>query len=157
VSPDLTSLSLAQLLALRNAINAEIKGRGHTRTATSLEGELMERVVADAYGGTLAPPTRKSVDVLLPDGRSIQVKTRSLPRGDMRFWQFDDLEFDFAVVISMDRETAEIVFAREVSREELHEHAAMVASGAVRLRMGKARTVGADVTTALQEAYRTLR
>ena len=119
---DLTSMSLVELRELRTAINGEIQGRGHSRTATSLEGELMERVVANAYGGALAPLTNKSVDVILADGRTLQVKTRSLPRGETRFWQFDDSDFDLCVVILMDRETSQIDFARELSVAETKEH-----------------------------------
>ena len=154
--PVLSQVTLPDLLVLRNAINAEIRGRGHTRTATSLEGELMERVVADAYDGTLAPPTNKSVDVLLSDGRTIQVKCRSLPKGDTRFWSFDDFEFTMAVVISMDRDSAQILFARQLTRPELEAHAVAHAGGGYRLRMGKARGLGEDVTEKLQAAYAAL-
>lgn len=154
---DLSEMPLAELLALRSAINAEVTKRGHIRTATSLEGELMERVVADAYGGELAPPTYKSVDVVLQDGSGIQVKVRSLPRGDTRFWSFADFEFDSAVVISMDRDTAEIIFARELTRVEMQEHSMLAASGDYRLRMGKARSLGLDVTGRLRAAYERLR
>jgi hypothetical protein len=150
-------MPLSELLALRNAINAEITKRGHIRTATSLEGELMERVVADAYGGELTPPTNKSVDVVLQDGTGIQVKVRSLRRGDTRFWSFEDFGFDSAVVISMDRETSEIIFARELTRAEMQEHSMLAASGDYRLRMGKARSLGLDVTARLREAYGGLR
>ena len=155
--PDLSTRPLAELMAWRTAINAEIHARGHARTATSLEGELMERAVADAYGGSLAPPTTKSVDVHLPDGTGIQVKTRSLPRGDTRFWQFDDFEFDLAVVVSMDRDSADILFARELTRAEMEQHAVVHAGGGYRLRMGKARGLGIDVTERLTAAYRGLR
>ena len=155
--PDLSTLSLGELLAQRGAISAEIKARGYTRTATSTEGELMERIVADAYEGVLAPPTSKSVDVLLPDERTIQVKVRSLPRGDTRFWQFEDFEFDLAVVVSMDRDTAVILFARELTRAELEANAVIHAGGGYRLRMGKARTLGIDATDRLKAAYAALR
>jgi hypothetical protein len=117
----------------------------------------MERIVADAYEGVLAPPTSKSVDVLLSDERTIQVKVRSLPRGDTRFWQFEDFEFDFAVVVSMDRDTAEIMFARELTRAELEANAVIHAGGGYRLRMGKARTLGIDATDRLKAAYAALR
>lgn len=154
---DLSCMPLTELLGLRSAINAEITKRGHIRTATSLEGELMERVVADAYGGELAPPTNKSVDVVLQDGSGIQVKFRSLPRGDNRFWSFGDFEFHSAVVISMERETSEIIFARELTRAEMQDHSMRAASGDYRLRMGKARDLGLDVTARLRAAYDRLR
>ena len=153
----LTSTPLDELLALRSAISSEIKARGYTRTATSIEGELMERVVADAYEGVLAPPTSKSVDVVLPDERTIQVKVRSLPRGDTRFWQFEDFEFDIGIVVAMDRDTSEILFARELSQVELRENSVVHSNGGFRLRMGKARTLGLDVTDRLNAAYAALR
>ena len=153
----LTSKPLDELLALRSAISSEIKARGYTRTATSIEGELMERVVADAYEGVLAPPTSKSVDVVLPDERTIQVKVRSLPRGDTRFWQFEDFEFDIGIVVAMDRDTSEILFARELSQVELRENSVVHSNGGFRLRMGKARTLGLDVTDRLDAAYAALR
>ena len=153
----LTSTPLDELLALRSAISSEIKARGYTRTATSIEGELMERVVADAYEGVLAPPTSKSVDVVLPDERTIQVKVRSLPRGDTRFWQFEDFEFDIGIVVAMDRDTSEILFARELSQVELRENSVVHLNGGFRLRMGKARTLGLDVTDRLDAAYAALR
>jgi len=156
IVPDLSTTPLVELLALRTAINAEIQKRGHARTATSLEGELMERVVADAYGGTLAPPTTKSVDVVLTDGTGVQVKTRSLPRGDTRFWQFDDFEFDIAVVVSMDRDSGEIIFAREIGRPEMEDKAVVHTGGGYRLRMGKGRSAGIDVTDRLRSAYAAL-
>jgi len=154
---NLSDTPLAELLALRSAINAEITKRGHIRTAASLEGELMERVVADAYGGQLSPPTNKSVDVVLQDGSGIQVKVRSLPRGVTRFWSFGDFDFDSAVVISMDRDTSGIIFARELTRAEMQEHSMLAASGDYRLRMGTARGLGLDVTARLHAAYERLR
>lgn len=149
----LARLPLRDLLALRNAIDQEIASRGHTRTAASLHGELMERVVADAYEGELTPPTRRSVDVVAGDGRAIQVKVRSLPRGSTRFWQFEDLDFDVAVVIAMDRDTAEIDWARELSAAQVAEVSTTHASGKLRLPMGRARSAGHDVTARLREAY----
>jgi hypothetical protein len=153
----LPRMSLSELLALRSAIDSEIRARGYTRTATSLEGELMERLVADAYGGALAPPTSKSVDVILPDERTIQVKVRSLPRGDTRFWQFKDFDFDLCIVVSVDRDTSEILFARELTSAELEANAVIHAGGGYRLRMGRARMLGLDVTDRLQAAHASLR
>lgn len=96
-------MTLPQLLAASTAINDELRLRGHVRTSTSVAGELMESAVARLCGGTLLPPGTKSVDVLTTDGRGIQVKTRCLPAGDLRFWSFEDLNFDEAVVAAMDR------------------------------------------------------
>lgn len=87
-------MTLADLLALRNAIDLKISERGHIRTASSLAGELMERAVADAYRGSLVQVGLKSVDVIAGDGRRVQVKTRSLPAGQLRHWAFSDFNFD---------------------------------------------------------------
>ncbi len=78
---ELGGMSLEELLSLRRAIDAEFKARGHSRTASSLAGELIERVVSVAYSGQLVPVGAKSVDVVANDGRRLQVKVRSLPNG----------------------------------------------------------------------------
>jgi hypothetical protein len=155
--PDVTVLALTDLLRLRRAIDTEITARGHARTSTSLEGELMERVVADAYGGELQRPGQKSSDVALPDGTQIQVKMRSLPEGVLRHWTFKDFEFDLAVVISIDRDTSSIIWARELSRDEAVALARPHAAGGWRIRMARARTSGVDVTERLRDAFSRLR
>ena len=113
----------------------------------------MERAVADAYGGRLLPPGTKSADVLDSDGRRIQVKTRSLPPGQTRFWQFRDFDFDLTVVIWLDRLTGDVVFARELTRTEVESVVIAHPSGGWRLRMGRARSVGADVTNRIRQSY----
>lgn len=147
---------MSELLAWRRRIDAELKDRGHVRTASSQRGELMERVVADAYGGTLTAPGTKSADVILDDGRTIQVKHRSLPAGDMRHWPFKDLNFDLAVVINVCRDTGEIVWAREVTRAELESTVTPHKTDKWRLAMGRGRTAGTDVTSRLRVAYERL-
>lgn len=153
---DLGGASIAELVSWRNQIDAELKARGHVRTASSMVGEIMERVVADAYMGELAQPGARSADVVLPDGRRIQVKTRSLPPGDLRHWAFGDLDFDLAVVIKLDRDTADIDWARELSQDEVGVLARPHGQDGLRLRMAAARSAGRDVTYRLREAYSAL-
>lgn len=43
---------MEELLALRRAIDVEIETRGHSRTASSLAGELLERTVSVAYSSS---------------------------------------------------------------------------------------------------------
>lgn len=143
---ELREMPLTELLALRSAIDREILARGHSRTASSLAGELMERAVADAYGGALAQVGVKSIDVTSGDGRRIQVKTRILPKGDLRHRAFSDFDFDAAVVIAIDRATSRIDWARELTTEQVRELARPHASDGWRVRMAPARTVGIDVT-----------
>lgn len=63
--------------------------------SSNIVGEFGEEIVAALYGGELLPPSNSSADVALPDGRTIQVKTR-VPRqtsatslGVIRSWNFD--------------------------------------------------------------------
>lgn len=153
---DLAGLSLTDLLNLRTAIDSEIAGRGHSRTASSLAGELMERTVATAYNGQLVRVGVKSIDVIAQDGRRLQVKTRSLPKEDLRHWAFKDFEFDAAIVVAVDRATSLIDWARELTTEEVRALARPHATDRWRLRMGPARSVGTDVSERLQRAFQEL-
>lgn len=151
-----TAMSLNELLALRNAIDEEIAARGHTRTSSSLAGELIERTVSVAYNGQLADVGNKSVDVLASDGRGIQVKTRSLPKGDLRHWAFRDFNFDATVVVAVDRATSTIDWARELTRAEAEAIAKPHSRDGWRIRMASAQKAGKDVSEKLQRAFRDL-
>ena len=151
----LHQMSLGDLLVLRSGIDEEITSRGHVRTSSSLAGELIERTVAVAYNGRLAPVGTKSVDVITSDDRRLQVKMRSLPKGDLRHWAFKDFEFDAAIVVAIDRATWMIDWARELSRDEA-ESIAKPHSQGWRIRMAAARTSGLDVTGKLQTAFQEL-
>lgn len=150
--PNLGQWPLSDLLALRSGIDQESAGRGHVRTSSSLSGELIEQTVSVAYTGRLAPVGTKSVDVIAGDGRGIQVKMRSLPKGDLRHWAFKDFEFDAAVVVAVDRATGLIDWARELSRSEA-EAIAKPHSQGWRIRMAAAQTAGLDVTGKLRTAF----
>jgi len=156
ISPALSEMSVLELFALGSAVTDELKRRGHVRTATSTGGELMERVVADVYGGTLAAPGTKSWDVALPDGRSAQVKVRVLPRDDLRHWAFKDFDFDIAVVVHIDRVSLEVLWARELSCEDAKQLAREHSSDGWRIRMSQARHAGIDVTERIRTAYAAL-
>lgn len=73
--------------------------------ASNIVGEFAEQLVADYYGGKQLQASSKSADVILDDGRTIQVKART-PRqtlttslGIIRTWDFDLL---VAVLFSTD-------------------------------------------------------
>lgn len=152
----LKAASVASLRACRTRIDAELSARGYTRTASSQDGELMERVVADAYSGRLTAPGTQSADVVLEDGRTIQVKHRKLPAGDLRHWPFASLDFDLAVVINVDRATNEIVWAREIAKADLEVLVSPHARNGWRLSMSRGRDAGTDVTDRLRAAYEAL-
>lgn len=152
----LHGMPLKELLQLRRAIDGEINRRGHARTASSLEGELLERTVSVAYGGQLLKVGTPSVDILAGDGRKLQVKTRSLEKGVFRHWAFRGFDFDAAIVIAMDRETSTIDWARELSCDQVRSLAAPHTRDGWRLRMAPARHAGHDVTDLLQRAFEKL-
>lgn len=154
---DLGHLPLRDLLTLRVSVDAEISARGYSRTSSSLAGELMERIVATTYGGTLTAVGTKSVDVVASDGRRLQVKVRFLPPGVLRHWAFRDVVFDAAVVVSMDQDTFDINWARELSHTEVVTLARPHSSDGWRVRMAAAQHVGVDVTEQLQLTYSQLR
>ncbi|MCC9195329.1 hypothetical protein QNO08_03140 [Arthrobacter sp. zg-Y820] len=153
---DLKGMTLSELLQLRNAIDIEIAARGHTRTASSLAGELIERTVSVAYSGELVKVGSKSVDVVTGNGRRLQVKTRSLPRGDLRHWAFSNFDFDAAIVVAVDRETLTVDWARELSSNEVRTLARPHATDGWRLGMATGRSEGIDVTDPLRRAFQKL-
>ncbi len=72
---ELSAMSLPELLALRNTIDAEITSRGHSRTASSLAGELKEQVVSVAYGGELVQVGARSESCGRPLERALVDRT----------------------------------------------------------------------------------
>ena len=152
----LSEMSVEELLALRRAIDVEIEARGHSRTASSLAGELLERTVSVAYSGRLVQVGAKSVDVVAGDGRRLQVKVRSLPKNDLRHWAFPDFDFDAAVVVAMNRATSAIDWARELSNDEVRALARPHATDGRRLRMAPTRNAGIDVADKLRQAFKEL-
>lgn len=149
-------MTLAELLALYGRIQQEFQRRGVSRTAGSMEGEIGERPALMIYGGTLPPPGTRAFDLVDASGRKVQVKTRTLPRGDDRMFQFHSLDFDVAVCIRFDRESGKLDWAREYSIGELRGLVSAHAAGP-RLPMGRAKSNGQDVTALFRQAWDILR
>jgi hypothetical protein len=154
--PAVAKLTVRDLLCTSIAITDELRSRGYIRAHTSIGGEILEGVVALAYSGSLERPAEKSKDLIAADGRRIQVKTRNLPVGDMRHFPFSDFDFDIAVVASLDRDTFDIIWAREIPVVELRAIASPHAKDGFRVRMLRARDAGIDVTERLNASYRDL-
>ena len=90
---NLNELSVSELLARSRAILAELRRRNVIRSGNAPAGDYAELLVQRATGGTLAPPTQKSWDVLTADGESLQIKARIVTgalgaRGDASFRRF---------------------------------------------------------------------
>ncbi len=107
-TPDLSELTIRDLAALSGGCLAELRRRGAVRTANAPVGDLAELLVAHAVGGTLAPPSQKSWDVLGRDGAKIQVKARVVHDernpGERQLSAFRSWEFDYAIVVLFDPE-----------------------------------------------------
>ena len=73
---DLTRRTTSVLLADYAAILDELRDRGVVRTANPPAGDYAELLVKTALCGELVDPSVKGHDGVLPDGTTIQVKTR---------------------------------------------------------------------------------
>ena len=156
MSIDLRELTLSQLFELQANVGREFQRRGVSRTSGSIQGEVGESLALSVYGGTLPPPGTRAYDLKDAQGRLVQVKTRTLPKGDNRIFQFHSLDFDLALCIRFDRATNALDWAREYDVEELRGLVSPHASGP-RLPMGRAKANGRDVTATFRAAYDALR
>lgn len=154
--PRLADLTNAELFELHTQVLQELNIRGVARTANSLQGEVGEALALAVYGGVLPPTGEKSVDVIDSRGRRIQVKTRTLPQGVQRVFQFSDLDFDMALCIRFDRASSDLVWAREFTPHELGILASTHPRGP-RLSTGLASKNGTDVTETFRVAHNSLR
>lgn len=145
----------AELLAWRGRIDAELRRRGVIRTGNSVAGEILECLVARAYGGELVTAGAQSVDVLLPDGRRVQAKARLLDEGITRPVTFSDLDFDLTVVALMDRTSYALRFAREIPVDDLRPLVRPHNKG-WRVPLTKVSQAGVDVTERLDRVFTTL-
>lgn len=153
---DLEALHVSELFDIHAQILRELGRRGISRTSGSIQGEVGEGLALAVYGGALPPPGTKAYDLTAADGRLIQVKTRTLPKGDDRMFQFHSLEFDLALCIRFDRDSHHLDWAREYEVEELRTLVSPHAQGP-RLPMGRAKANGRDVTSTFRAAYDVLR
>lgn len=96
----LESLGTRELLRQYAATLALLEDRGVIRSKNAPSGDLAETLVRAAYGATLAPKSQKSWDIELPDGKTLQVKSRVMHPGSgnqvfslFRSWEFDRCVF----------------------------------------------------------------
>ena len=112
---DLTALEVADLLRLSAAATVELRRRGVLRTGNAPLGDYAEWLALRAFGGTLAPNSEKSYDLLSEDGRRIQVKARRVDtpprRGQLQSSPFRSWGFDEALLVLVDAESYEVLRA----------------------------------------------
>jgi len=153
---DLERLPLSELFDLHARVQREFGRRGISRTSGAIQGEVGEGLALAVYGGALPPPGTRAYDLTDAQGRLVQVKTRTLPEGVTRMFQFDSLDFDLAVCIRFDRGSNDLDWAREYDVEELRSLLSPHADGP-RLPMGRAKANGRDMTATFRDAYDALR
>ena len=120
-SMELEQLSTRALLRLYADILTELIDRGVVRSRNAPAGDLAEYLVANAFGGELAPPSEKSWDVRVGD-RRLQVKVRLIAAGDRRshsysYSPFRSWNFDACVFVLLDAHTYDVARATEVPAE----------------------------------------
>lgn len=148
-------MGLSELLDLHARIQREFGRRGVSRTSGAIQGELGEGLALAVYGGSLPPPGTAAYDLTDAHGRLVQVKTRTLPKGQHRTFQFRNLDFDLALCIRFDRDSDRLDWAREYEVGELQSLVSCHSQGP-RLPMARAEANGRDVTTRFRVAYDTL-
>ncbi|MBT2504238.1 hypothetical protein [Curtobacterium sp. ISL-83] len=150
-------LSVRELLASYVAILDELERRNLVRTRNSPLGDLAESLAVRAYGGTLAPNSEKSYDLIASDGRRIQVKARTVQSNDKRSQNFSAVrswDFHAALFLLFDAETYDLRWARELDREEtcsIGRRVEHTNSSAVLVR--DVAHAGVDVTPLVGAAY----
>ncbi len=154
---NLTKLSAQQLIALHRSTLRELYDRGIVRTMNAPQGDYAERLVAEAYGGKLAPNSEKSWDIATPEGVRIQVKSRVLHPdrpGTRQMSVFRSWGFDLAVVILFSNEDLSITQAVELEAAVIKEHARYVAhvNGWNLVATPQIMALGRDITAEIQGA-----
>ena len=112
-------VTTAELFTTYGAVLAELRARGVVRTNNAPAGDYAEYLVAAGLGGTLVPPSVKSHDVRLPDGRLVQVKARVISDPPVGGWRqlsaIRSWEFDWLVVVFLSNVDYHVVRAVKIS------------------------------------------
>lgn len=154
MSDDLTSLTARQLLERIEDALRELLRRGIVRSRNAPLGDVAERIVWLARGGTLEPNSTKSHDVTTPSGDRIQVKARIMSGNGGKFSQFRSFEFTTAVFLTFDPKTLDIAYARELTSAEVTGNGSKSGwTNATTLTGGRVRGLGTDVTDEMRVAY----
>jgi hypothetical protein len=106
VTNELEGLSLSELFAQYGAILRELRRREVVRTNDAPAGGWAEYLVCKYLGGTPAPNSEKSWDVLAPDQSRVQVKARVVfdtsRVGQRQLSSFRSFSFDTLAVVLFD-------------------------------------------------------
>lgn len=154
---DLRHLSARELLTRMELSLEELRRRGIVRSRNAPLADISERIVWIARGGILEPQSMKSHDVTTKAGQKIQVKARIMKNPSGKFSQFRSFGFDTAVFLVFAPVTVELLFARELTADEVTVAGARSEwVNGTTLTGAKVLTLGADVTDEMRAAYRLL-
>lgn len=153
--PDVSRLSVKDLLRLEAGVVKELRRRELVRTNNKPLGDIAEHVVWLARGGVIEPNSTKSHDITTSDGHRIQVKAmanRTTGAG-AKFSPFRSAAYHSAVFLVFDASYS-IAEAFEVAADPIEEHVRFVPHVAGRQpTLSQVRSLGADVTPEMQAAY----
>lgn len=154
MSDDLTALTARQLLGRIEDALGELLRRNIVRSRNAPLGDVAERIVWLARGGTLEPNSTKSHDVTTAAGDRIQVKARIMKANGGKFSQFRSFDFTSAIFLSFNPSTLDIDYSRELSSEEVTGNGSKSGwTNATTLTGGRVRGLGTDVTDEMRAAY----
>ncbi|GAA2535762.1 hypothetical protein GCM10009860_15250 [Microbacterium mitrae] len=153
--PDVSRLSVKNLLRLEASVVRELRRRDLVRTNNKPLGDIAEHVVWLARGGVLEPNSTKSHDITTASGHRIQVKAMAnrAAGSAARFSPFRSADYDTAVFLVFDAEF-DIVEAFEVKSDLIEENVRFIPHVAGRQpSLTQVRTFGTDITAEMQAAY----
>ncbi len=119
--PDLSRLSVKELLRLESGIVAELRCRKLVRTNNKPLGDIAEQIVRLARGGELESNSAKSYDLTDASGSTIQVKAmgaRAAGRSG-KFSPFRTFDFGTAVFLVFEAGTFDLLTARELEAHDV--------------------------------------
>lgn len=159
---DLGDFSLKDLLRVRGQVASELQRRKLIQTR-NVEGDIAEMIVARAYEGSVALPSKKGWDVQA-GGRQLQVKCRVISGSERRAQHFTPFsvephedEADAFVFVIFDSTTYEISHGVEIDRESVYAMSKRVSKNNPHHRVYAKQVLefpgGADVTKELAAAY----
>ena len=139
---NLQEASVAELLRLYGRILQVLTLRKIARTANSPPGDYAEFLVREALGGTLAPNSEKSWDILTADARRVQVKcrivTNAVDRGQRQLSLIRSFDFDDLVIVLFNADYSirsavvlpvEVVESKAVYRPYVNGHVVFATDG----------------------------
>ncbi|MCM3778387.1 DUF6998 domain-containing protein [Microbacterium hydrocarbonoxydans] len=112
----------SDLLSQYAQILAELRARGVVRTGSAPLGDYAEHMALSVYGGSLAPNSAKSYDITAADGRTIQVKARTVSASTSPsavFSVFRSFDFSVATLLVLDSRTYAVKSAHEMDPDHV--------------------------------------